>query len=805
MLSKILYRQSKSSLRLISSLLFFSVLITSIIARAGNIITQEIQTELAPSVGWDIVVEGSLPLPREIISEIEKEVNSKSAEISEKVEMNYTLTTPEWPLLISLRWVQDNFPLYGEFDEVKEYQEAPWISISWQLYETLFEGNEERKEVDLQGKDFLVESTFWSAPWTSFSVFDGWRLIVIPLEEVNKIGLLWVGSRVSYKVLIKWGDELWNLKNTIESVVANQGGYRVTDLNQSEGVFSSVGDTIGEYLSLLSLIFLLLQACVLVFLGSRMVNENQSALQVMRIFWRKDSSVMRSVGVFFAVVLGMSFLISLAATYWLSQYLFVEWLISKAHRTLANYWPVLIGMILLVAWVSSLPIWLMTRASPLQLLDSSPIPLSRLLWWKWVVWVLIVFVLSYGVIIWNVVVSVQQIWVVVLLGILIFRCIGLLHDFFFRVASKWWRRKEKFEYRDILRFLTKPGTQSSLITWWCTILMILLSWTVMVYSGLQQRITELTQDGDSIFVTNVFEDDIEKLDQLSIDVQDVFSVILGRIVSVNWRSLQDHMEAQNIWPEEQWSFTREFNMTDNTLDDVKILSGKALGTTWEISVDDDFAQRLWIENENDMVLSVAGREFAMKVVNIRSSERNGTRPFFYIQLPQEQFSWAPKTSFFQIPSNKETNTGIKKEIVELMWNNVTFIDTGEVVAQVRSYIERVGSLLLALFLLITFFALSAIFSLFSYASVFQEERLKVYAMLWATKQKRSLVKKWYILIYLLISWIMSVSLLGGFYTLFSESTFLLVTGGTLLRWLWAIVLICLAVWVQSLSVVGKER
>ena len=73
-------------------------------------------------------------------------------------------------------------------------------------------------------------------------------------------------------------------------------------------------------------------------------------------------------------------------------------------------------------------------------------------------------------------------------------------------------------------------------------------------------------------MTNVFDEDLELIDQLSFPVDDIFSVILGRIVTINNLSLRDHMSAAEIRGEEQRSFTREFNMTSSPLQDVKITS-----------------------------------------------------------------------------------------------------------------------------------------------------------------------------------------------------------------------------------------
>gem|GEM_PF-4792903 len=75
-----------------------------------------------------------------------------------------------------------------------------------------------------------------------------------------------------------------------------------------------------------------------------------------------------------------------------------------------------------------------------------------------------------------------------------------------------------------------------------------------------------------MFVTNVFDDDLAKIDQLSFEVDDVFDIILGRIVNINGSSLDQHFKNKGIRGEQQRGFTREFNMTSSILSEIPIAS-----------------------------------------------------------------------------------------------------------------------------------------------------------------------------------------------------------------------------------------
>jgi len=274
-------------------------------------------------------------------------------------------------------------------------------------------------------------------------------------------------------------------------------------------------------------------------------------------------------------------------------------------------------------------------------------------------------------------------------------------------------------------------------------------------------------------------------------------VILGRIVSINWSPLNAYFDAQWMRGDERRWFGREFNMTSNILADVPITSWSPLAQAWDLSVDEDFAESLGLSLWDNITISIAWREFALLVVNTRSSIRDGVQPFFYFQLVEAQFANAPKTSFFQVSSEPARKKQITSEITSLMWNNVSFLDTWEIVEQVKGYLDRIWLLLSVLFGLILVYALWAIFSLFRYASIFQQERFDVYALLWASAATISSLRSGYIYIYLLISCVISLLWLIAFSIIFAESQIIDIDYKVIVWWVLSIWVVASIVWLQA--------
>ncbi len=791
-----LFRRSKSSLILIAFLIVVSIIITFILARAGEVIRDEVQAEVAPRVGGDIVIQWSVPLDEVILMEITDAVIIQKWIVSQKVEMNYTLTTNTWPLLVSLRWVDTYFPVYGDYDWLELEGEMSGSNLIF-VSQALFEGlsiTESGPSLTIQSRNYPIWAIFSSAPWAWLSVFDWGRQIIMPLSLVKELGLLVEWSRLTYKTLIAlpdaWETQINQLQQEIKDNLWEWSWLRVSSLQESEWVFQSVEESLSGYLWLISLLFLLLEVCVLMFLGYRIVHENQSSLQIMRIYWLRNRDIRAKSLLWVCWCLLLWALLWITGTYFLTNILLSLDLLWSTSRSFQTYIPVIAGISLLTIWVASLPIWLATREGPLSLLDKSPLPLSRIISWKEVLLWGMLIVFSYFFLVGNLSTVLIHLGSGAVLWIIVWWCIWWLHTLMFTLWTKARWRKKSFAKRDVLRFLTKPGTQSSMITGWCTVLMILLSWTVMTYSWLQERLQWLTAWWDSIFVTNVFDDDLKKIDQLSFPVDDAFNIILGRIVSVNWRPLKEYLEQSWSWWERRW-FAREFNMTSNDLQDIPLTSWTPLLKEGDLSVDEEFAESIGLWLKDKVVISIAGREFPLTVVNTRSSVREGIRPFFYFQLVASQFQDAPKTSFFQVTAEANRKSVVTSEIVSLMWNNVSIIDTWDVIAQVKEYVQRIWLLLSFLFWLMLLYALSAIFSLFSYAWIFQRERFDVYELLWAGERLISSLKAWYISIYLLISG--SISLLSCilFFFLFKWSEIIDVSKRVLLTW---VLTCCIVVW-----------
>jgi putative ABC transport system permease protein len=82
-----------------------------------------------------------------------------------------------------------------------------------------------------------------------------------------------------------------------------------------------------------------------------------------------------------------------------------------------------------------------------------------------------------------------------------------------------------------------------------------------------------------------------------------------------------------------------------TLLDTPIIRGKKSLTQDEVSLDEDFSKRIGLDIGDRVTFLLSGRDVTFTIANIRKSQREGFRPFFYFSFDQSALARAPKTYF----------------------------------------------------------------------------------------------------------------------------------------------------------------
>jgi putative ABC transport system permease protein len=136
------------------------------------------------------------------------------------------------------------------------------------------------------------------------------------------------------------------------------------------------------------------------------------------------------------------------------------------------------------------------------------------------------------------------------------------------------------------------------------------------------------------------------------------------------------------------------------MQDDTVVAGKASATVLavgEVSVDSRVAEALDIRVGSELVMSIVGREFTLRVVQLRRTTRNAIKPFFFFQLAAEQFVDAPRSYFSVHRFDTIQRPSILKTISERVGPHLSFIEVDGIIAQVEELLQAVAWSILLVF------------------------------------------------------------------------------------------------------------
>jgi len=322
-----------------------------------------------------------------------------------------------------------------------------------------------------------------------------------------------------------------------------------------------------------------------------------------------------------------------------------------------------------------------------------------------------------------------------------------LYERIFRSARG--SRIGNFPRFDGLRTLVRPLTPTIPIT--VSLVSVTTFFLVFVMFSLSFR-SELAIDATesaNMYALNILESDRDKIETILTEKSEMYSILRARISKVNGRTLAEHLET----PTPSGEFTREFNITTTPLEN-KIIKWKSTITADEVSVDADFAKRLWVTVGDTVEFLLSGRAITLTIANIRESTRQGFRPFFYFSFDPEAFRTAPKTYF--ISTYTADREAWKRLVLENSWPHVTFVDVENILSIVRDISGKILSVIGLFLAVVSVFALFAVVSFFARMRSVEAMKTRLYELFGLLPQSimRSLRTSRVTLF--VVSWILSV-------------------------------------------------
>lgn len=637
------------------------------------------------------------------------------------------------PLLYEIVYHSDNYPFYDSFSYDTIHND--WFAVVDKFtYETFWD------YIDVFDKKIKVKWIINQKPLWEISIYTNDKKIYLPIELLNK-ELNESNSRINYKVYLNF------LSNYDEKIVQKikeiweTKSYRIRTINDRQDSIGQITDRFYLFINWFNLVVFIITFFIIILSLESFFKKNKSNFWLLNIFGLSKYKIYlySFFSVFFIFL--FAYIISILLNYAVLEILHTRFSFFSFFNESYYKW-LFIMIVLLIVWLFS-PIYKIKKSKINDLLNDTS-DFSNFSKKDYVIYLLLIFfwfffinLISWVDIFYSMIFTLSSLIIVVIFYIFI----KYLLQFNYSIISK---KISSFYLFDAIRSTIKPGNVSflivfsSIISFLSIFIFFVFSWSFISY------LNTLSDESNDMFVLNAQKDDLETINKY-FDNDEVFEIISLRINKINWNSLKQFLNTDNVSRE----FSREFSSTTKQLDN-KILEWLELKKWW-VSVDIEFANRLWLKLWDKIWFTVAWLEKELVVTNFREALRNWTNPFFYFMLDKDDFSKYPKSyilSYKQSEKIQDLETILAKESK----SNLTFINTKDIIAIVLDVADKILKVVyFSLFYIFVFSFISFLVSILFLKS-FKEYKLKILHILWWIKRKLFIWVK-FEYFYLILIWL----------------------------------------------------
>lgn len=702
---------------------------------------KEVTSQTRPIFGADIVIRSPSYTGARLIDIFAPSLSWANYSFAEKKEFSTTLFDQKGNIwLVRVVTYSGSYPQRGTLVT----KTLAWESVErWNLFVNaeilarFASGN----SITIDGKslpvtDIIVESS-------DIGIGFGTENALVILSENLLSGslLLSSGSRLESSLLLSfsWQENVQTRANALRSE-PRFSPFRIETYTERARDTIDIVKEISRYILLILVLSSIFTLVVLRSAHERFFESLTRTLRICEILGLTRKKQISLFILFYTILIPLALLVSLGVS-WLFIELFASFpLTSSFHIIIASLGESLFILVLLIVW-AFFSAW-ETYLRQKQKNRNKNLGLHIHSWEKnftlrkafsflrrkWISYTsILLFLLSW--IIFSVIFSdVMFAFILILSWLSLFFFLSLilwgLYRYIFRYVS-FLRWKAFYSY-DAFRTLVRPYAPTIPVTL-SLISVTSIFFLFSIFSlAFRDRLIFDAKTSPNVFALNILESDRPKVEQTFSGIP-LYSIMRARISSINGVPLGEFLGSWRMSGE----FTREFNITTSPLSDT-ILEGNARLSDTDVSVDRDFASRLWVKRGDEIEFLLSWKRFRMNVSNIRASERMWFQPFFYFQFSEKAFALAPKTYFLSTYSSDVE--GWKKRVLAQTGPHVTFVDVEEILSIIRDIGGKVLSLIALFFTIVGIFAVGAIHSFFARLEYIESIKRRIYPFFGASRK-----------------------------------------------------------------------
>ncbi len=732
--------RSKELLALLVALTL-SVAALSSVSFLADRMQRAFQFDARQLLAADLLLVADQPLPERFI----QEAKERQLSFAQTIVFPSMATVGSQSKLASIKAVSKEYPLRGQLKVSSALPDltpptgSVWVdpamlaSLDAKLGDRMSLGG---KQFDITG--VLERELDRGAGFMNFA-----PRVMMSLEDLPATGLIGLGSRVTYRLLLAGEDraisayEKWAAQS-----IASDGvrGLRIETLENAQPVMRKTLDRAERFLSLVALLTAMVAAVAIALSARRYVLKQADVCAVMKCLGASQHAILLNQIKILASLSLLAAIIGAVIGYGVQE-IFMRILgnLVMANLPSTSIWPVawsvLFASFLLVGFAGP-PLFSLVTISPVRLIRKELGTVNiKAVWvalfggctclvliamaardWRLASWVGLSFSLA-----------------VCLFALVSWVSLRVLNVLF----SKW--SANSFA----LRFaLTAQARRAGFAVMQVTALGIALMALLLILLLRQDLLAtwqgNIPADAPNRFMINIQEDqklDIAKsLADAGVAKPSFSPMVRARLIEVDGKAIgpNDYVDenARRL-------VDREFNLsyTDQLPEGNRITAGKWIeGSGPQVSLEAGIAKTLKLKLGNQMTFEIAGERLTAPITSLRKLDWSSMKVNFFVIMPPAMLAEMPQswiTSYYQ----SATDAGLDYQLAQT-YPNLTIVDVATSLRQIQDVLDRLSSVLGLLF---AFTIAAAVLVLLAAIAATQDERFRSAALLKAVGASRHLL------------------------------------------------------------------
>ena len=690
----------------------------------------------------DLLIATDQPIPKPLIDQAQ----SLELQIAQTVVFPSMASVGSHSKLASLKAVSPEYPLRGalQIEQTQASTKPAGLASGFVYVEPALLTNLHAKVGDsirLGDRQFVIAGVLARELDRGAGFMNFAPRVMMSLDDLKSTGLIGLGSRVTYRLLLAGSDaQVKAYQQWVSAYIETENlrGFRIETLENAQPMMRKTLERAEQFLSLVALLTAMIAAVAIALSARRYMVGQADACAALKCFGatravilQKQLKTLLSLGIFAAIVgSALGYIVQELLTGLLSN-LMIGNLPSISITPVL--WSVMFTWVLLFAFAGP-PLFGLANISPMRLIRKE-FELATLA----TVWVAILALVTCAILIWIA----ARDWKIALWVGLSFA--GAVLIFSGTARFILWLLTKIQTQSFVARFtITAMGRRSGFAVMQITALGIAIMAILMILLLRQDLLStwqgNMPVDAPNRFMINIQGDQkagiTQALESGGVSKPEFYPMVRGRLIEINKREIStaDYSEenARRL-------VDREFNLsyTDQLPSGNRVVTGQWIrGSDPQISMEMGIAKTLKLKLGDQMTFEVAGEKISAPITSLRKLDWGSMRVNFFVIMPPAQLSSLPQswiTSYYQSPNKADLDFDLSQA-----YPNLTLVDVSASLRQIQDVLNKLSA---ALGLLFAFTIIAAILVLIAAIAATQDERFRNAALLKAMGASRAMLSQ----------------------------------------------------------------